>query len=73
MSNGRAKGKIKFFNTDKGFGFAERDAGQGDVFVHANELRRSGIDAPLKKDDVIEFDLVPVAGKAPKAANIKRV
>ncbi|HJW39768.1 MAG TPA: cold shock domain-containing protein [Rhizomicrobium sp.] len=37
------EGKVKFFNDQKGFGFVMPDAGNGDVYIHASALRRSGI------------------------------
>ena len=68
----RAQGTVKFFNSLKGFGFCTRDGG-GDVFIHANALRRSGIVETPKSGDRFEFDLIEVAGKAPKAENLKRL
>ncbi len=36
-------GTVKFFNTQKGFGFIQPDSGEKDVFVHATALERAGI------------------------------
>ena len=72
MSNfKRVQGVVKFFNTTKGFGFIEREDGSQDVFVHANALKRSGIADPLKQGNRVEFDLIPVDGRGPKAGSIK--
>ena len=38
-------GTVKFYNTQKGFGFIQPDDGQQDVFVHATALERAGISA----------------------------
>lgn len=69
--NGRVSGIVKFFNPDKGYGFIRRDGGQ-DVFVHANELRRSGIVdlTPIITGAKLEFDVEQVEKKGPKAINI---
>jgi CspA family cold shock protein len=39
------EGKVKFFNDQKGFGFVMPDSGNGDIYLHASALRRSGIPA----------------------------
>ena len=73
-SNGRLSGTVKFFNPDKGYGFIRRDGGQ-DVFVHATELRRSGIMdlSPIQTGVKLEFEIEIVDGKGPKAIEIKLV
>lgn len=68
----RVQAPCKFFARDKGFGFAKRK--QGDVFISLQELEKSGINVNnLRENDLLEFDLVPVAGKGGKAKNIKLV
>ncbi len=37
------EGKVKFFNDQKGFGFVMPDSGNGDIYLHASALRRSGV------------------------------
>jgi CspA family cold shock protein len=65
------EGVVKFFNPDKGYGFIRRDGGQ-DVFVHANELRRSGIMdlTPITTGAKLAFAIEQVDGKGPKATDI---
>lgn len=36
------KGKIKFFNSEKAYGFIVPESGDEDVFIHMNELEKSG-------------------------------
>lgn len=68
----RVEGTVKFFNVIKGFGFVTRDGG-GDVFIHANELKRSGIEGGVKDGERLAFDVVPVPDKGPKAQNVQRI
>lgn len=51
-----ALGTIKWFNTEKGYGFIRPDEGARDVFVHITALRRSGIDG-LIEGQRVEFEL----------------
>ena len=50
-----ATGQVKFFNTDKGFGFIVPDDGGKDVFVHVKDLSKSGIEF-LSKDQHVSYE-----------------
>ena len=50
------KGKVKWFNKTKGFGFIAPDEGGKDVFVHISALERSGIDN-LADDQKVSFEM----------------
>lgn len=67
----RIKGRVKFFDTAKGFGFITRDDGKGDVFVHANELKRSNVDG-IEKGEELTFE-PEIVQKGTRAKNIERV
>ena len=69
----RSQGTVKFFNGEKGFGFVRRENNAPDVFIHANELKRSGIEGGVKTGDRLEFDVTAVDGKGPKASSIKMI
>ena len=49
-------GTVKFFNTDKGYGFISNEDGSGDAFVHITAVERSGL-ATLNKDQRITYEL----------------
>ena len=59
------KGKVKFFNTNKGFGFITQSEGE-DLFFHVTELQ-SGT---ANKGDSVEYD-VSEGRKGPCAVNIR--
>jgi CspA family cold shock protein len=50
-------GTVKWFNSQKGFGFIQPDNGDKDVFVHATAVERAGISA-LTEGQKISYDLV---------------
>jgi CspA family cold shock protein len=56
MEGQMAQGTVKFFNTQKGFGFIVQDGGGPDVFVHASALERSGMFG-LNEGQKVTFDI----------------
>ena len=58
------KGKVKWFNNAKGYGFIGREDGP-DVFVHYSAIQSDGY-KQLKEGDEVEFDIVQGA-KGPQA------
>ena len=66
-----SKGKIKWFNPAKGYGFIEQESGGKDVFVHINALEASGIDT-LAEGDAVSFEIGENRGKE-TAINIKKI
>ncbi len=48
-------GTVKFYNTQKGYGFIQPDAGGNDVFVHATALERAGM-RTLSEGQKVQFD-----------------
>ena len=65
------KGKVKWFNPDKGYGFIEPEDGSKDVFVHMSALETAGIDN-LNEGDVVSFEVVSENGKE-RASDLKIV
>jgi CspA family cold shock protein len=65
-----AKGKVKWFNEQKGFGFIEQEGGT-DVFVHYSSVKGEGFKT-LAEGEEVEFD-VTQGPKGPKAENVTRV
>jgi Cold shock proteins len=66
-----AKGTVKFFNPDKGFGFITPDNGGSDIFVHVSALQASGI-SDLRDGQKVSYETQPDnRGKGPKAVDIE--
>ena len=64
------KGKIKWYNSKKGYGFIEREDKDIDVFVHASAVREAGLKF-LNEGDELTFD-VEDADKGPAAVNLQK-
>ncbi len=66
-----ARGKVKWFNDQKGFGFIEAPELGGDVFVHYSGISAEGFRS-LAEGDEVEFELTQ-GPKGPKAENVVKV
>jgi len=64
-----AIGTVKFFNTQKGFGFIQPDEGGKDVFVHISAVERAGM-GNLVEGQKISYEVTMDRGKA-AATNLK--
>ncbi len=63
-------GTVKFFNSEKGFGFITPDGESKDVFVHISAVQASGLDT-LAEGQKVSFETEPDRrGKGPKAINL---
>ena len=66
-----AKGKVKWFNEQKGYGFITPDDGSKDCFVHHNAIQGEGFKS-LSEGQRVEFDVV-TGPKGPSAANVRKI
>ncbi|HHV99581.1 MAG TPA: cold-shock protein [Clostridiaceae bacterium] len=64
------KGRVKWFNAEKGFGFIAREDGK-DVFVHFSAIVMDGFKT-LEEGAEVEFEVVEGA-KGPQAANVQKI
>ena len=55
-------GTVKFFNTQKGFGFIQPTDGSKDVFVHISAVERAGL-STLNEGQKVSFEIVTERGK----------
>jgi CspA family cold shock protein len=65
-----AKGKVKWFNSKKGYGFIEMDEGK-DIFVHHTEIQDHGFRS-LDEGQQVEFEIRQSA-KGEHAANVVKL
>ncbi len=65
----KVRGKVKWFNDAKGFGFIEREGGP-DVFVHYSSIVGEGYKS-LPEGQEVEFELVD-GPKGPQARNVQK-
>ena len=66
-------GTVKFFNSEKGFGFIAPDEGGKDVFIHASALEAAGI-RTLNEGDRVSFVLEDDRkGKGKQAGQLKKI
>jgi CspA family cold shock protein len=63
----REKGVVKWFSTDKGYGFIRRESGD-EIFVHHTDIEVDGY-ASLKNGETVEFDVFE-SDRGPKARNL---
>ena len=66
-----ARGTVKWFNPEKGYGFITPDEGGKDLFVHHSAIQAEGFRS-LNEGEKVEFD-VTQGQKGPQAVNVKVV
>ena len=64
-------GKVKWFNSTKGFGFIERGDKEKDVFVHISAVKNAGMDG-LDEGQAMTFE-IEEGPKGPNAVNLQKV
>jgi CspA family cold shock protein len=66
--NTMAVGTVKFFNTQKGYGFIQPDDGSNDVFVHISAVERASLRS-LTEGQKISYEVLTERGR-PAASNL---
>jgi CspA family cold shock protein len=64
-----ATGTVKFFNTQKGFGFIRPSDGSKDVFVHISAVQRAGL-TTLVEGQEVSYEVITERGKQ-AASNLR--
>ncbi len=65
------RGKVKWFNNSKGYGFIEQENGEKDIFVHFSAIQGAGFKS-LTEGELVEFEIVD-SPKGLQASNVVRV
>ena len=65
-----ARGKVKWFNDQKGYGFITPDDGSKDVFVHYSAVQGDGFKS-LREGQAVDFE-VTQGPKGPQASNVTK-
>ncbi len=63
-------GKVKWFNSEKGYGFITTDEGN-DIFVHYSQIQKEGFKS-LEEGERVSFDVVD-GDKGPQASNVEAI
>ena len=66
------RGKVKWFNSDKGFGFIQPEGGAQDVFVHISAVERAGLQT-LKDGAAVSYELETGRGGKTSAVDLRLV
>ena len=64
-------GRVKWFDSRKGYGFIELEDGSGDVFVHFTDIQGMGY-RTLEEGQKVKFEIINT-DKGPKASNVEAV
>lgn len=64
-------GTVKFFNTDKGYGFIQPDDGSADSFVHISAVQSAGMQT-LDKDQRVAFEIETGRNGKASAVNLSQ-
>lgn len=67
-----SRGKVKWFNEAKGWGFIQPDDGGDDVFVHYTAIQQEGFKT-LKEGDTVEYELKPGKNGKEQATNVRKI
>ena len=62
------RGRVKFFNTDRGYGFIAPDGGGSDVFVHVHDVEAAGM---KEAGQLVAYDVDPARDGRSKAVDLR--